>query len=300
MPQTISVIIPTYNYGRFIEDAIRSVLDQTHPVSEIIVVDDGSTDETRAVVERIGRGVKYIYQPNRGVCAARNYGVGESSGEVIAFLDADDVWGPTKLEKQILRLDTDAEIGLVHCGIREFEDKTNRTIRLFVEGVEDGAAESLLLFEPPLVNVSGSVIMTTRKAFELVSGFDTRMKVSEDWDFCYRVARRFKVAFVAEPLVNYRVHGAAAHLNVENMEQGLLMFYEKAFTDPTVARWRRHAYGNFHKVMAGSYYHSGRIGKSLSHAARSIWLRPTNAAYFFGYPARRLATGRAPENVHHS
>jgi glycosyltransferase involved in cell wall biosynthesis len=297
MPQKISVIIPTYNYGRFIAEAILSALSQTLPVSEIVVVDDGSTDDTRAIVERVGANVKYVHQPNRGVCAARNLGVRESTGEIIAFLDADDVWGPTKLEKQVSRLNADTEIGLVHCGIREFEDETNRTLRLFVEGIEEGAAESLLLFERPLVNVSGSVIITTRKAFETVGGFDTRMKVSEDWDFCYRVARRFKVAFVAEPLVNYRVHGAAAHLNVENMEQGLLMFYEKAFTDPTIARWRRRAYGNFHKVMAGSYFHSGRIGKSLSHAAKSIWLRPANVGYFFGYPARRFASTRTSENV---
>jgi glycosyltransferase involved in cell wall biosynthesis len=284
MSQTISVIIPTYNYGRFIAEAIQSVLDQTYPASEIIVVDDGSTDGTRAIVEALGGSVKYIHQPNSGVCAARNRGFRESTGEVIAFLDADDVWGPTKLEKQVLKLRADPEIGLVHCGIREFEDKTNRTVRLFVKGVEHGAAESLLLFEGPLVNVSGSVIITTRKAFETVSGFDTRMKVSEDWDFCYRIARRFKVAFVAEPLVNYRIHSAAAHLNIPNMEEGLTMFYEKAFADPTIWHLRRHAYGNFHRVMAGSYFHSRDYRKFLFHSIKSIWLRPKNIKYFSEFP----------------
>ena len=120
------------------------------------------------------------------------------------------------------------------------------------------------------------------------------MKVGEDWDFCYRVARLFKIGFVAEPLLNYRSHNAAAHHNVENMERGMLMFYEKAFatSDPEILKLRRRAYGNFHRVMAGSYLHSGRMGKFLTHAARSIWMRPRNLEYFLRFPVRRFVAHR--------
>jgi glycosyltransferase involved in cell wall biosynthesis len=216
MPKSVSVVIPTYNYGRFIRDALSSVLAQTRSPAEIIVVDDGSTDETAAVVAAFGNAVRYIRQDNAGVCAARNLGVSESTSELIAFLDADDTLEPSNLEKQVARFDSEEGIGLVHCAMREFDDETGETIRVYMEGGEDRVADSLLLWEGPLIVAPGAVIVS-RKAFDRVGGFDTRMKVGEDWDFCYRVARLFKIGFVAEPLVNYRSHKAAAHHNVENM-----------------------------------------------------------------------------------
>lgn len=285
----VSVVIPTYNYGRFVGEAIRSVLDQTHAAAEIIVVDDGSTDDTADVVREFGGQMKYVRQENAGVCAARNRGVRESNGELIAFLDADDTWEPTKLEKQVAKFESDPAIGLVHCGMREFDDETGQTLKVHLTGGEEGVAENLLLWEGPVIVGPGGTVMVSREAFDAAGGFDERMKVGEDWDFCYRVARRFKVGFVREPLVNYRSHGAAAHHNVENMERGMSIFYVKAFTDPTVAHLRRHVYGNFHKVMAGSYFYAGDYGKFVSHAMKSIWMRPGNLGYFLTFPLRRLA-----------
>ena len=286
MPKSVSVVIPTYNYGRFIKAAISSVLAQTRSPSEVIVVDDGSTDETTAVVAAFGKAVRYMRQDNAGVSAARNLGVRESTSQLIAFLDADDTLEPSTLEKQVARLDSDEEIVLVHCAMREFDDETGATIRLHMEGGEDCVANNLLLWEGPLIVAAGAIIVS-RQAFDRVGGFDTRMKVGEDWDFCYRVAQLFKIGFVAEPLVNYRRHNAAAHWNVENMERGMLMFYEKAFAtdDPEILKLRRRAYGNFHRVMAGSYLHSGRMGKSFWHAAKSIWMRPANLEYFLRLPS---------------
>lgn len=290
MQESVSVVIPTFNYGRFIGEAIESVLAQTFKPVEVIVADDGSTDETGQVVAGFGERARYVRQENAGVCAARNRGVAESSGELIAFLDADDTWEPTKLEKQAAKFAEDPEIGLVHCGMREFDSATGETIRLHLDGGEAGIADNLLLWDGPVVVGPGGTIMVSREAFDAVGGFDTRMKVGEDWDFCYRVARRYKVGFVAEPLVNYRSHGAAAHRNVENMERGMAIFYEKAFdtSDEAVLRLKNRALGNYHRVMAGSYFQSGRYAKFVSHALRSIGRRPANLGYFLGYPLRRL------------
>ncbi|PYT00010.1 MAG: hypothetical protein DMF63_08545 [Acidobacteria bacterium] len=294
MPHSLSVIIPTYNYGRFLRDAIRSVFDQTVVPAEIIVVDDGSTDETPDVVASFGDTVRYIRQENSGVCATRNRGVAESSGKLVAFLDADDIWEPQKLEKQLAQFDADDRIGLVHCGMREFDSATNETIKFHVEGAETGVADNLLLWERPSMNVSGSVVMASREAFDAVGGFDPLMKVGEDWDFCYRVARKFKVGFVSEPLVNYRSHRAGAHLNLDNMERGMQIFYEKAFAtdDPEILKLKRRAYANFHRVMAGSYFHEGRIDRFLSHSLKSIWMRPMGIRYFLEYPLRRANQSR--------
>ena len=285
--KSISVIIPTYNYGRFISDAIRSVLAQTYRPLETIVVDDGSTDGTEEVVGLFGDAVTYIRQSNAGVCAARNHGVERSSGELIAFLDADDVWEPSKLERQSSKFDRD-DIGLVHSGMREFDGETGHTIRLHLDGAEDDAALSLLLWEGIPVNVSGSAVMVSRKAFDAVGGFDTQMKVGEDWDFCYRIARQFKVGFVPEPLVNYRSHAAAAHRDVREMERGMALFYAKAFAPGgDVLDLKRRAYSNFHRVLAGSYFQSGDYAQFIKHSAISLWKRPGGITYFLKFPLRR-------------
>lgn len=291
LSQKISVVIPTYNYDRFIREALESALNQTCEPQEILVIDDGSTDKTEEIVLGFAdRGVKYLGQENAGVCTARNRGVAESQGEFIAFLDADDIWEAAKLEKQVAMLIDNPSFGLVHCGMREFESDTGDTISLRTEGRAGDVADGLLVWEEPVVNVSGSCLVVRREAFNSVGGFDTRMKCGEDWDFCYRVARKYKVGFVAEPLVNYRIHGAAAHRNVEEMERGMALFYEKAFAtdDENILRLRRRALGNYHKVMAGSFWYAGRLGKFAEHAIKSIWKRPSNLVHFANFPVRRF------------
>ncbi|MGQ0543113.1 MAG: glycosyltransferase family 2 protein [Blastocatellia bacterium] len=294
MSQTVSIVIPTYNYARFIAEAIDSVLAQTYPISEIIVVDDGSTDGTEDVVRRFGERVRYIKQKNAGVCAARNNGVEKSSGELIAFLDADDTWLPEKIEKQVEKFTGNKEIGLVHCGMREFDSGTGETIMLRLEGGEGWLAEDMVLWEKPVVNVSGSIIVVSRKAFYDVGRFDTELKVGEDWDFCYRVAKLYKVGFVPEALVNYRNHGVNAHLNVSEMERGMSRFYEKAFRTggADVLKLRRKAYGNFHRVLSGSYFRAGNYFEFSRHAIISILYRPSNLSYFLKFPLRRLRKDR--------
>ena len=102
--------------------------------------------------------MRYIRQDNAGVCAARNLGVSESTSELIAFLDADDILEPSNLEKQVAKFDSDEEIGLVHCAMREFDDETGETIRLYMEGGEDRVADNLLLWEGPVIVATGGGI----------------------------------------------------------------------------------------------------------------------------------------------
>lgn len=295
MNTRVSVVIPTYNYGQFIREGIESVLAQTHPVAEIIVVDDGSTDGTEAVVGRFfGDRVIYIRQENGGVSAARNNGVQNSSGDIVAFLDADDTWRPDKIEKQMLKFDQDAEIGLVHCGMREFDSGTGKTIQTRIDGEEGWVADSHVLFDKAVINFSGSLIAVRRAAFEEVGGFDTRLKNGEDWEFCLRVARKYKVGFVPEALVNYRIHGVNAHLNIAEMERSTKLAWEKAFdtTDEKVLRLKRRSYGNLHKTLAGSYFQAGDYASCIRHAALSLWYKPQNIGYYLNFPLRRLKKPR--------
>lgn len=286
---SVAVVIPTYNYGRFISRAVESVLSQTLPAAEIVVVDDGSTDNTRAVLENFKDKVRYVRQENQGVCAARNTGARQSSAAFIAFADADDIWLPTKLEKQIAQFAADEEIGLVHCGMREFNSESGETVRFHLQGGEGWVADDLLLWEKPIVIGPGGTIVVKREAFDMVGGFDPQMKVGEDWDFCYRVARRFKLGFVPEVLVDYRSHGKNAHKNIAEMECGMKVFYEKAFAADEVPRsLKRRALGNYHRVLAGSYFSAGMYKNFLHHASRSLWERPAGIRYFLEFPIRKF------------
>ena len=121
MPE-ISVIIPTYNYANYVRDAVESVLNQSYKEFEIIVVDDGSTDGTKKVLEPLKNRIRYIYQENRGLPSAYNTGIKASKGEYIAFLDSDDLWLPEKLKLQKKYFDDNPAVGMVICNGYLFND----------------------------------------------------------------------------------------------------------------------------------------------------------------------------------
>jgi glycosyltransferase involved in cell wall biosynthesis len=281
----ISVIIPNYNYGRFIGEAVESVLAQTFPVFEIVVVDDGSTDDSLEILSRYEKdGVKVVRQQNCGVGAARNSGVEHSSGELVAFLDADDLWLPQKIEKQMERLLSDPEFGFVSCGMKEF-DASGNTIRAYEVGKEGWRAEEILLIEP-IVNGPGSTGLLWRRVFEEAGGFDEtkEMHPSEDWEFCYRVARVGKIAFVPELLVGYRNHGNNGHLQIPRVERAVGLAVAKIYRNapPEVEKFRHRSYGKMHYMLSGFYFQAGQTGKSIRHGIKSVLHDPGNLTKILG------------------
>ena len=178
----ISVIIPTYNCSAYISAAVASVLEQSLPVHELIVIDDGSEDGTRDVLSQFGSRLRYIRQERAGVSAARNRGIEESSGEFIAFLDADDIWVPERLECQIEEFKKDSLVGLVHSGLSSFNSETGEQLSEITEGLSGWIADELLLWKDPSIAAPGS-IMTKRSVIMETGGFDPEIKVGEDWDF---------------------------------------------------------------------------------------------------------------------
>lgn len=291
MNPTVSVIIPNYNYGRFLGEAVESVLAQTYPCREIIVVDDGSTDDSLKVLASYEKnGIKVVQQKNCGVGAARNAGVKASSGDLIAFLDADDYWLPQKIEKQVGRLISDEEFGFVTCGMEEF-DALGNIIDTYTKGKEGWCAEDILLIKSVTAG-PGSTSLLWRRVFEQVGGFDERKELhpSEDWEFAYRVARVAKIAFVPEILVGYRNHGGNGHLQIPRFERAMLMGYEKIFRteDKKILKLRRKSYGNLYKILAGSYFQAGQYGNFLKNTAKSLFFTPENLSYFAAFPLRRL------------
>ena len=120
-PGLVSVVIPNYNYANYLREALDSVLAQSYSDIEIVVVDDGSTDGSKDVIAAYDDRINAIFQKNEGVSAARNNGVLAGSGEFIAFLDADDAWLPTKVERQVAMFRSDPALGLVHVGVEEID-----------------------------------------------------------------------------------------------------------------------------------------------------------------------------------
>lgn len=280
----VSVVIPTYNYARYIGEAIDSALAQTLPPIEVIVVDDGSTDDTQAVLAAYGDRIRVLRQENEGVAIARNSGIAAARGEYVAFLDADDVWKPRKLELQMARFDE--SIGLVHCGIESGE-----TVQL--PRVDGHVADALLLLEADVIHGPGSTVVVRKRVAEEVGGFDGGLAASEDWDFCYRVALRHRVAHVAEPLVTYRKHGTGRHTNIVRMEAGMLRAFEKAFAAGDRDHLRARAYGRLYRILAGSYFEAGEYGSFTRTALASVRYDARNAAYFAAYPLRLIRRLRA-------
>jgi len=286
--KSVSVIIPTYNYGRFIREAIDSVLAQTYHGLEIIVVDDGSTDDTQRIVAGFGNRIMTVRQNNAGPAAARNAGMAVARGEYLAFLDSDDLWLPEKIDKQIALFEADPELGLVHCGA-ERVDAAGKTLSVELAGLEGWVARELLATGHGLVAV-GSSMMVLRSIAEEIGGFDSRLSTCEDGEFCYRVALRYRLGFVPELLVRYRQHGGGNHLNIAQMEDDMLLTLEKIFPspDPSIQVLRKRAYGSMHRILAGCYSHRGEKRLSRWHMFRSICYDARNVSHYVPNPFRAV------------
>jgi glycosyltransferase involved in cell wall biosynthesis len=289
---TVSVVIPAYNQARFLAGALESVLTQTYPALEIVVVDDGSTDATGEVLAGFRGRVAVVRQPNNGVSSARNAGVAGSAGDLVAFLDADDQWLPDKLARQIARHVREPDLGLVHCGIQEI-DADGRALGVRTEGIEGRVAGRLLRFDGAAILGGGSAALIPRTVFDRVGGFDPLLSTSADWDLYYRIAKDHPIGFVDEVLVRYRLHGAGMHTNVDLMAQDMLRAFSRAFASelPADAPEARVAYANLHYVLAGSYFVAGRPWKFGEHAARALVRSPAVLPRFLAFPARRLRRG---------
>ncbi len=196
-PPAVSVIIPTFNRAWILRDAVDSVLAQTHKDFELIVVNDGSTDETAALLAAYGNRVSVLEQTNRGVSAARNAGVGASRGDLVAFLDSDDVWLPEKLAVQVDFFRRHPEILI--CQTEETWIRNGRR----VNPKNRHKKPSGDIFEPSLALclVSPSAVMMRRQLYEALGGFDEQLPACEDYDFWLRIGCRHPVALIDRPLI---------------------------------------------------------------------------------------------------
>lgn len=196
----ISVVIPTYNRAKFVKEAVESVLAQTYADFELIVVDDGSTDETQKVLAGYGDKIKVLQQANKGVSAARNVGIAQAKGEWIAFLDSDDLWKRNKLEKQMKWLASHRQVQICHTD----EIWIRKGVR--VNPMKKHAKPHGWIFEQclPFCVVSPSSILIHQSLFEKHGNFDEELPACEDYDLWLRFAAKVPFGFVPEKLLTKR------------------------------------------------------------------------------------------------
>ncbi len=212
----ITVIIPTFNRGWIVEEAIKSVLAQDYPNFELFIVDDGSTDDTKAILSRYVNDIVVLNQKNKGVSAARNKGIMKSSEKYIAFLDSDDLWLPEKLSCQIDFFKQNPEAMI--CQTNEIWIRNG--VRVNPKKVHK--KPSGMIFKPSLLRclVSPSAVMMRRELFENVGLFDEQLPACEDYDLWLRVSQSYPVSLIDIPLVVKR----GGHPDQLSKEPGLDRF----------------------------------------------------------------------------
>lgn len=202
----VSVIIPTYNRAETVRRSIDSALAQSYRPLEVIVVDDGSTDATRGVLEAYGDRIRPVYQANGGPSVARNTGAAGAQGEFIAFLDSDDTWKPEKIARQVALMQAGGEkISCCICNAAMIHGDETGTTTFRASDVMTGMREGFWLNPAPLLATRfilfNQVAMIRRDAFEKVGGFKPEMRLLEDYDLAFRLSLLGPWAFVEDPLV---------------------------------------------------------------------------------------------------
>ncbi len=203
----ISVVIPAHNACSTIRPTVSSVLGQTYREFELIVVDDGSTDDTAGVVESFGDDrIVCLHVEHRERAVARNKGIAAAKGKYIAFLDADDLWLPRKLEKQLAVLEANPEIGLVYGDLYYFDDATGQDVTFFgkTRSLHRGEIALHLLLKANFIQ--SPTVVVPKSVFHQVGLFDPGLVPIEDWDMWLRIAAGYPIDYVPEPLARYRLH----------------------------------------------------------------------------------------------
>jgi glycosyltransferase involved in cell wall biosynthesis len=247
MNKIVSVIIPTYNCDRYVVEAVKSAIAQTYEYKEIIVVDDGSTDQTKQLLETYNGIINYIYQENQGVSAARNRGIKEAKGELICFLDADDFFIlPSKLSEQVACFEAQPSIGIVHTGWQVVDSNGKKLLdRPLWNQCPNLNLETWLTINPVLP----SAMMFSRDCLERVGGFDTQFSHGEDTDMMLNLGLLgCKVKWLKKITVAYRQHSHNSIVQIDRCIKSSIAVLDKFFNQVDIPDQIR-------EIKNTSYYH---------------------------------------------
>lgn len=276
----ISIIIPVYNAEKYISQTLNSVLNQTLQDFEIIITDDGSTDNSKSIIAPYLKDprIVYLYQQNSGVSIARNNGIEQAKGEFIAFLDADDVWLKDNLEKKNTLLNSHADIFWTFSDYYHV-DQNLKIIGDIRNGTDFNIVDSILLWEREVVPGIGSNVVAKKICFNDGLRFDPAFSTAADQDFCLNLASKYKGMRIAEALWYYRISPQSMSRNVQVLEKDHVQVYLKAkknglFKSKT---FMNHCFSNLFIILAGNYWVYGNYKKkAIKYILKAFYYHPPN------------------------
>ncbi|MBW8010755.1 MAG: glycosyltransferase [Chloroflexi bacterium] len=227
MPR-LSIVIPTYNRGHYIFECLQSIWDQGYQDYEILVVDDGSTDNTLEILQPLieNKKVKLLHQTKSGAAAARNKGVINATGELIAFLDSDDIFYPSKLKKQAEYMDQHPSVMILHSNFNKFDDFGNDLGTKYTSFFSGHIYPEILLYWEMLM--ATSCVIVRADLFNEIGLFDEDLTSAEDLDLWARIARKYPIHHMPEILAGIRVHPQNISVDKSKMAERHLKYLHKA------------------------------------------------------------------------
>lgn len=273
----VSVVLPTYNRGKTLPYAIRSVLNQSFTDFELVVVDDASTDDTEAIVDAVADSrIRYVrHETNRGVSAARNTGIADARGDVVAFQDSDDEWFPEKLGKQMERFEhAPPNVGVVYTGMYRRESGDRRYLPYATVQPKEGDVRRSIVRQN---FISTQMAAVRRECFETVGTFDEKLPALVDWELWIRFSDRYRFLLVDEPLVRGGVNPDSISNNrgdVVRARERILGKHRDRFDDASLAN---HQFYIGHGAMK-----TGDVDTGRRYLKRSVRTNP-RPVYVFAW-----------------
>jgi glycosyltransferase involved in cell wall biosynthesis len=273
----ISVIIPCFNKEDFIRETLDSVLSQTYlkAIKEIIVIDDGSTDNSASLVKEKAISfplIKYLYQPNAGVSAARNTGIICANGKYLAFLDADDLWQPDKIERQYKALKQYPHVGLFYTDLFKYDYKTETLTPVKVISYKENETELLFKFVAKGAPVIPSTVLVKKICFEQVGLFDVLLvNGGEDIDMWLRIARQYSFHHIDGCLIKKReLKGSLGANTFENAKGYKIALDKMQQLEPAIAVYRQKRDALIHYKVGLYFYKKGENMRAIDEVQRSF------------------------------
>jgi len=298
MPK-VSVIVPVYNREKYIEATLESVLAQTFQDFEIIVVDDGSVDNTRSIVGNLQKKnpdrFHYVFQENKGVASARNKGISIAKGKYISFLDSDDIWYPNKMQLQIKVFESSPEVGLVYSSYSLFGDDNiivpNALAREF-DVLPEGYVLSELLLR---CFISSSTVMIKKEILLEMDGFNEMLAIGEDYNLWLRVAKKYPVKGLFDVLSKYRQHdGNIMKSDSKNIIPGEIIAVQTfvnnnpdVLDNINIVQWKNRLARTYFDFAYG-LLHQGKTKRARSNLMLAIRNNPACVDYYRIYIASFL------------
>jgi glycosyltransferase involved in cell wall biosynthesis len=294
----ISVVIPSYNHAPYLRECLDSVLGQTRQPDEVIVVDDGSTDESWQILQSYGGRIQAFRQENQGTYATLNTAISRTKGDWIAIQNSDDAWMPEKLEKQARIAEEHSEVGLIHTGIVPV-DSDGSPLSEWPEGIPIYHAPPVVNLLPKLIHYNCVMISSTmirREAWDRYGPFDENYFGCGDWDLCLKISQAYAFGFVDEPLTLYRKHTANASTDTSRLPSDWGLLDWKRLRHQTVLEavqilWERAKKGEIPRAEASHalaclgtrYLHSQETDLARRMYALSIQLLPLRLKSSYRY-----------------